>query len=165
MLLVLLLSLAECSSSSKVLNTAKALEKIVFTASEYSKLSEKEKYTGELSIDDNDLKLLEKPFIQDIEYAIKPIKLSKNLHNIVDILKDNNFNKEYYVDNLTRFVYKGNKALAIFVSDNLHGDDKESGSGYCVGGGQYLFYLKDNEVQVKALGSFCGDIAPVEPPK
>ena len=161
MTFVILLSFVGCSFSPQLSNNTKILKKenIIFTASEYKKLSRKD--DGELSIDDNDLVLLEKPFIKDKEYAIKPVKLSKNIHSIVDILNDSHFTKEYYVGNLTKFVYKRNKALAIFISDNLHGDDKESGSGYCVGGSQYLFYLKDNEVQVKVLGSFSGDIAPV----
>jgi len=166
---ITLLYLVGCSSSQLTIKNEKILEKekiekkIIFTAKEYRKLSEKEKDTGELSISDNDLELLDKPFIQDGEYVIKPVKLSENIHNIANILKDSNFNKEYYVDNLTRFVYKNDKALAIYESNNLHGDDKESGSGYCVGGSQYLFYLKDNEVKIKSLGNYAGEVAPIDP--
>jgi len=165
---ITLLYLVGCSSFQSIIKNEKNLEKekiekkIIFTAEEYKKLSKKEKDTGELSISVNDLELLDKTFIQDGEYVIKPVKLSKNIHNIANILKDSNFNKEYSLDYLTRFVYNNDKALAIYESNNLHGDDKESGSGYCVGGSQYLFYLKDNEVKIKSLSNYAGEVAAIE---
>jgi len=165
---VILLSLVGCSSP-KLSNKTTAVvkkEKIIFTASEYKKLSKKEND----SMSAYYLKLLDKPFVQDKdydkEYAPKPIKLSKNLNNIVDILKDSHFTKEYDLNELSNFVYKGNKALATFVSGNLHGDDKKPGSTYCVGSSEYLFYLKGNELKVKYLDGESGEIeVPVDSSK
>lgn len=144
---------------------SKEEKNIIIEAKRYNLLPEKEKGTGELRIGKKELQLLQKPFKTDKEYTVEPLLLEKNITDIKNILIDKNFKKRYDEQALTRFVYQGDKAIAIFYSDNEHGDDKASGSAYCIGGSKYLFYLKDNIVKERYLDGFSGEIAPVFPAK
>jgi len=144
------------------ITSKKEKNKVVFSVDEYKHLSKKgQGIDEELSIGQVELNLLNKSFTKSMGEEIKPLVLEKEAHHILDILKDKNFDKFYNVKELDKFVYKGNKAIGIFLSDNLHNDDKESGSGYCVGGGMYLFYLNGKKLNIKYLDGFSGEIAPV----
>jgi hypothetical protein len=113
------------------------------------------KYTGELSINTNDIKELKSNllFINSNNYSSEEIILNKLTVSINNVIKDDIFLKKYtsIIKHMQILVYNHNKMIISTWST----------SNNYVGGKKYLFELKKNILTLYQIDNAGGHFEPI----
>ena len=121
----------------------------IYSLNEYKKISSMKKGLTEVSIKEIDLILLKEKFVEGNEFEkLDPIYLKRVKKYIVEVLNDDNFRKEYNLQDLEELVYYKNKMLMVFC----HTDKWGSGCR------KDLVSMENNKLKRKSLDMNVGCI-------